>query len=426
LVSSKNIHELTDHLFRHESGKMVSVLTKIFGPHNLQLAEDVVQDTLLKAMNTWKINGLPDNPSAWLFTAAKNKALDIIRKGKKQQNYDRDISYLLQSEYTLSPTVNELMNKDAIEDDQLRMMFTCCHPFLAPESQVALILKTLCGFSVTEIARAFITGNDTIEKRLYRAKQKFREEKIEFEIPKGSALEERLDNVITAIYLLFNEGYNSTHHESLIRRDLLEESLRLGELLIQHSATRQPKVFALLALMCFNCARSDARIDKEGNILLLKNQDRSLWNQPLIDRGLRFIEDSAAGEMLSAYHLEAAIACEYVTAADYNHINWQHILHYYDLLYQVRPTAIVALNRSVVVGELHGPAEGIKAIENIPGIEFLKNYYLLHAILGEMHFQLDNKGKAADYFSKATLLTASETEKKLLAEKMSRTQQSNL
>ncbi|HKB44267.1 MAG TPA: sigma-70 family RNA polymerase sigma factor [Chitinophagaceae bacterium] len=426
MLSSKNIHELTDHLFRHESGKMVSVLTKIFGPHNLQLAEDVVQDTLLKAMNTWKMNGLPENPSAWLFTAAKNKALDIIRKAKRQQNYATEISYLLQSEYTLSPTVNELMNKDAIEDDQLRMMFTCCHPSLAPETQVALVLKTLCGFSITEIARAFIAANDTIEKRLYRAKQKFREEKIAFEIPKGSELEERLDNVLIAIYLLFNEGYNSTQHENLIRRDLLEESLRLGELLIQHPATKQPKVFALLALMCFNSARSNARLDKEGNILLLKDQDRSLWDQSLIERGLRFIEDSAAGEMLSAYHLEAAIACEYITAADYSNINWQHILHYYDLLYQLRPTAIVALNRSVVVGELYGPAEGIKAIEKIPGIEFLKNYYLLHAILGEMHFQLDNKDKAADYFSKAALLTASETEKKLLAEKMSQIQQPHL
>jgi len=401
---------------------MVSVLTKIFGPHNLQLAEDVVQDTLLKALNIWKMNGLPEIPSAWLFTATKNKALDVIRKAKRQQNYSAEISYLLQSEYTLSPTINELMSEDAIEDDQLRMMFTCCHPSLTSESQVALILKTLCGFSVTEIARAFITANDTIEKRLYRAKQKFREEKIAFEIPKGSELEERLDNVLTAIYLLFNEGYNSTQHEDLIRRDLLEESLRLGELLIQHPATKQSKVFALLALICFNSARSDARLDKEGNILLLKDQDRNLWNQSLIDRGLHFIENSAAGETLSAYHLEAAIACEYVTAADYIHINWQHILHYYDLLYQLRPTAIVGLNRSVVIGELYGPAEGIKAIENIPDIEFLKNYYLLHAILGEMHFQLNNKEKAADYFSKAVLLTASETEKKLLGEKKSRIQ----
>ena len=318
MLSSKNIHEVASHLFRHESGKMVSVLTKIFGPHNLQLAEDVVQDTLLKAMNTWKINGIPDNPSAWLFTAAKNAAIDVIRKEKRHQEFAAGSSYLLKSEYTLSPTVNELMNKDAIEDDQLRMMFTCCHPSLAFESQVALILKTLCGFSIIEIARAFITTNDTIEKRLYRAKQQFREEKIAFEIPREQELEERLENVLTAIYLLFNEGYNSTQHEELVRKDLIEESLRLGELLLEHPATKQPKVFALLALICFNSARSDARLDKEGNILLLKDQDRSLWNQALIQRGHCFIDQSAAGEMLSAYHLEAAIACEHAIATEYS------------------------------------------------------------------------------------------------------------
>src|SRR5436190_5143139 len=276
---------------------MVSVLTKIFGPHNLQLAEDVVQDTLLAAMNSWKIKGVPDDPSAWLFTAAKNKAIDVIRREQRHREFAADSSYLLKSEYTLSPVVNELMNKNAIADDQLRMMFTCCHPSLAFESQVALVLKTLCGFSITEIARAFITSKDTIEKRLYRAKQQFREEKIAFEIPQEKELEQRMDSVLTSIYLLFNEGYNSTQHEELIRKDLIEESLRLGELLIQHSSTKQPKVFALLALICFNSARSDARLDKAGNILLLKDQDRTLWDRSLIERGHYFIEQSASGEL---------------------------------------------------------------------------------------------------------------------------------
>jgi RNA polymerase sigma-70 factor (ECF subfamily) len=399
---------------------MVSVLTKIFGPHNLQLAEDVVQDTLLKAMNTWKINGIPDNPSAWLFTAAKNTAIDVIRKEKRHHEFAGHNAYLLQSEYTLSPTINEWMNKDAIEDDQLRMMFTCCHPSLAAESQVSLILKTLCGFSIAEIAKAFITTNDTIEKRLYRARQKFREEKVVFEIPKKEELEQRLDNVLTAIYLLFNEGYNSTQHEELVRKDLLEESLRLGELLILHRATKKPKVFALLALICFNSARSDARLDKEGNILLLKDQDRSIWNQALIQRGHYFIDQSATGETLSTYHIEAAIACEHAMAKEYSQTNWKHILDYYDLLYELRPTAIVGLNRAVVVAELYGAGDGIKAIENIPGIEFLKNYYLLHAILGEMYLQLSDREKANDCFSKAALLTASETEKKLLDGKMNK------
>jgi RNA polymerase sigma-70 factor (ECF subfamily) len=399
---------------------MVSVLTKLFGPHNLQLAEDVVQDVLLKAMNTWKMNGVPDNPSAWLFTAAKNKAIDIIRQQKRQQEYAAGISYLLHSEYTLSPTINELMNKGHIEDDQLRMMFTCCHPSLPSESQVALILKTLCGFSVSEIAKAFITTTDTIEKRLYRAKQKFREQKIAFEIPLQHELEERLDNVLTAIYLLFNEGYNSTQHEDLIRRDLLEESLRLGQLLIHHPSTKRSKVFALLALICFNTARSDARLDKQGNIQLLENQDRRLWNRSLIQQGFDYIDQSAEGEMLTTYHIQAAIAAEHVSAASYQATNWRNILHYYDLLYELRPSAIVALNRAVVVAELYGAAEGIKAIENIQDIQSLNNYYLLPAILGELYLKLNETKKATEFFQMATRLTGSEAEKKLLAEKMSR------
>lgn len=420
MQSESNIHQTLEHLFRHESGRLVSVLTKVFGPHNLELAEDVVQDTLLQAMNSWKMGSVPDNPSGWLFTAAKNKALDVIRKEKRHHEFAANISYLLQSEYTLSSTVNELMNKNEIEDDQLRMMFTCCHPSLSSESQVALVLKTLCGFSIAEIARAFITTNDTIEKRLYRAKQKFREQQIVFEIPQEQELEERLDNVLTAIYLLFNEGYNSTQHEELIRKDLLEESLRLGQLLAHHPATKQSKVFALLALICFNMARSEARLDREGNILLLEQQDRTLWNRSLIQMGFDYIDKSAEGDMLTTYHIEAAIAVEHVSAASYHTTNWKNILYYYDLLYKLQPNPIVALNRSVVVGELNGPAEGIKAIENIQAIESLKNYYLLYAILGEMYLKLNETEKATALFAEAARLTGSEAEKKLLAEKMSR------
>jgi RNA polymerase sigma factor (sigma-70 family) len=420
LESLPDIHQTLEHLFRHESGKLVSVLTKIFGPHNLELAEDVVQDTLLTAMNRWKMSGVPDNPSAWLFTAAKNKALDLIRKQKRHHEYAADISYLLQSEYTLSATLNELMSNPPINDDQLRMMFACCHPSLSSESQVALVLKTLCGFSITEIARAFITTNDTIEKRLYRAKLKFRQQKIAFEIPQEQELQERLENVLTAIYLLFNEGYNSTQHDQLIRKDLLEESLRLGQLLLQNAATRQPDVFALLALICFNMARSDARLDKEGNILLLEKQDRTLWDRSLIKRGFDYFDQSAIGDRLTTYHLEAAIASEHVSVSHYHATNWKNILQYYDLLYRLRPAAIVALNRSVVISELNGPAEGIKSIENIPDINELKNYYLLPAILGELYLKLNEKEKAATFFANAASLTGSEAEKKLLAEKISR------
>jgi RNA polymerase sigma-70 factor (ECF subfamily) len=405
-------------LFRHESGKLVSVLTKIFGPHNLELAEDVVQDTLLKALAQWKIQGLPDNPSAWLFTVARNKALDIIRREKRQQQFSADISYLLQSEYTLVPVLNEMVSNKEIEDDLLRMMFTCCHPSLPAESQAAMILKTLCGFSVAEIAKAFVTNKATIEKRLYRARQQFREEKIGFDIPGARELKGRLNNVLLSVYLLFNEGYSSTQHEELVREDLLSEAMRLGELLARHHITQCPEVWALLALMCFTNARNASRLDQEGNILLLKDQDRNQWNTALIQRAIFYLNQSAEGEALSTYHLEAAIAFEHCSAASYPETNWQNILHYYDLLYQLQSTPVVALNRAIVVSELQGAAAGIKAIESIPGIGFLEEYYLLPATLGELYAQLNDKEKACSYFEKALLLTQSNAQKNLLMEKL--------
>ena len=418
MPSNTNINQTVDHLFRHESGKLIAVLTKVFGPHNIEMAEDVVQDTLLQAMHSWKMNAVPDNPTAWLFRVAKNKAIDIIRKDKRHKEFAANISYLLKSEYTLSSTVNEIVSADDIEDDQLRMMFTCCHPSLSTESQVSLILKTLCGFSITEISKAFISSTDTIEKRLYRAKQQFREKKIEYEIPSGNELETRLDNVLTAIYLLFNEGYNSAYHTAIIRRDLQDEAIRLCELLTKNNHTKNPKVYALLALMYVTVARNDARIDKEGNILLLEQQDRSLWNREFIQLGLQYMEQSAAGDEITSYHLEALIACEYVLAEDYKHTNWNVILKYYDMLYQQKPSSVVALNRAVIVGELKGAAAGIEAIHSIVNIDTLKNYYLLPAILGDMHRKIGEVQIANDYFAKAISLTSNEAEKKLLREKI--------
>ncbi len=413
------IDAIVDHLFRRESGKLIAVLTGIFGPHNLQMAEDVVQDTLLKAMDSWKYRGVPENPSAWLFKVAKNQALDIIRKQKTRQQYEKSISSLLNSEYSLAPLVNELMNKEDISDDQLRMMFTCCHPSLPLESQVALILKTLCGFSIGEIAKAFITNNDTIEKRLYRAKQQFREQKIEFLIPDLLEAGDRLENVLTAIYLLFNEGYNSTSHEVLIRKDLIEESLRLGSLLIRHPSTRHPKVYALLSLMYFNSARSNARQDKEGKILLLKEQNRSLWNCDYVRMGLEMLDESVTAEELSVYHLQAGIAREHMIAPSYERTNWNNILHLYDVLYQLNPSPVVALNRAIVVGEIFGPKAGIEAIEKIPEKNTIEKYYLLPATLGEFHHKMHEPVKAKEYFLQAMCLTQSMAEKNLLQKKIS-------
>ncbi len=409
---------MVDNLFRREWGKLVSVLTKLFGPQNLQLAEDVVQETLLKALDTWKINGLPQNPSAWLFTAARNKAIDVLRRQKTHQQYTRSITPLLQSEYSLLPTVNELVNDVHIDDDQLKMMFVCCHPGLSAEAQVAIILKTLCGFSVTEIAKAFVTNYDTIEKRLYRARQSLKENNVSFELPPKADLDNRLENVLTAVYLLFNEGYSSTHHDDLIRTDLVHEAIRLCELIGRSKLVNTGASHALLSLIHFTAARTEARLDEEGNILLMKDQDRSKWNKEMIVKAIYHLDQSAVSESLSRYHIEAGIAFEHAKAVTYQETNWNNILHYYDVLYKIYPSPVIALNRAIVIGELHGPSEAIASIEAISNIAVLKKYYLLPTTLGELYSKLDQNEKALVFFKEALSLTQSAAVKKLIRQKI--------
>lgn len=411
---------IVDHLFRHESGKLVSVLTKIFGPHNLELAEDVVQDTLLKAFEHWKFHGIPENPSAWLFTAARNKALDVIRRDRHHREFAAEVSPLLKSEYSASPTLLQLVHENEIEDEQLRMMFVCCHPTVGEEGQVALILKTLCGFSVAEIAKGFVTSEETVTKRLYRAREKFRDEKIMFALPSPQDLQSRLGNVLTAIYLIFNEGYNSSYDDSLIREDLVEEALRLGKMLADHPLTQQPESLALLALMCFQAARLYGRVDKAGNWLPLKAQDRNLWNGELIQQGIFYLQRASIGEKISSYHLEAAIAREHCMAKSYSETNWQRILNLYNWLLEIKPDALIALNRSIVLAEIDGPKKALEELLQTPGIDSLKSYYLFPAVLGEWHAQLGNMTEARKYFEQAIQLTHSPGEKHLLRNKITR------
>jgi RNA polymerase sigma-70 factor (ECF subfamily) len=413
-----HLEQTVDHLFRSEWGKMVAFLTRIFGANHLEMAEDIAQDTLLKALEAWKIKGVPDNPSAWLMTVAKNRAMDVIRRERRKIRLSEDVAVLLESEYTIASTMENLTTAEEIKDDQLRMMLACCHPALAGEAQVTMILKTLCGFSIAEIAKAFLSNEENINKRLYRARQLFRDGKIALEIPTQHELGERLENVLTAIYLLFNEGYNATSHEDLIRNDLIQEALRLGLLLTKNERTARPEVFALLALLCFHAARTGSRLDEAGNILLLQEQDRSVWNSDLIQTGIQFLSQSAQGEIFTRYHAEAGIAYEHCIAKNYDQTNWANIVQHYDLLYQIHPTPIVALNRAIAIGVWKGAMAGLQAVEQIPDLPSLENYYLLSATLGEFYLQLNQLKQAHAHFAKALKQTQSEKEKRLLEKKI--------
>jgi len=412
---SQNLLQTVDHLFRHESGKMVSVLSRLLGLQNIETAQDIVQDTLLQAMNTWSYGNIPDNPSGWLYRVARNKAIDFLRREKKFREISPQYSYLLQSEYTLSSTVNNLFLENEIQDNQLRMMFACCHPSIPGESQVALTLKTLCGLSVNEIAKAFLTSDETISKRIYRAKEKIKAEKIELDTPQSEELMARLDSVLKSLYLLFNEGYNSSHPDTLIREDLCEEAIRLCHLLSQHSITACPRVNALLSLMCFQASRLRARLDDKGNIILLKHQDRNKWHQRLIQKGFDYLDATAEPFEVSAYHIEAAIASLHAAVPSFEQTDWKSIYHLYEMLYQLQPNPVVAMNKAIASAYAISKQNALTELQNIKGME---DHHLYNASIGEMYYDMEEKENAKKYFEKALGLTASQSEKELLLKKI--------
>ena len=414
-----NINQLTDHLFRQQSGKMVAVLTKIFGTENLELAEDVAQDTLLQAMETWKLKGVPDNPSAWLYRVARNKAIDAIRRNKFSVQYDFSDSEraLLQSEYTMSSVMDTMWKEEVIKDDLLRMMFACCHPELSEESQITLILKTLCGFSTAEIAKSFVTSEDTISKRLYRTKEFFREQKIRPEFPESDQLRKRIDAVLKAIYLIFNEGYNSTHSDSVIRKDLLEQAMYLCDVLCDNPQTQLPEVYAAMALMHFHAARIDSRLSDTREIILLQEQDRNKWNKRLIDEGNTYMNKAAFGDELTAYHIEAAIAYEHCSAERFEDTNWERILMYHDWLMKINPSAVVSLNRLIVLYKTHGSERALEEIVASNHRPQWEKHYLYHSLLGEIYATSD-KEIAISSYEKAIRLTQSSAEQELLRKKI--------
>jgi RNA polymerase sigma-70 factor (ECF subfamily) len=403
--------QVTDHLFRHEAGRMVAVLTRLFGVHNLALAEDVVQDAFCRALEVWSFRGVPENPAAWLMATAKNRALDVLRREKTARTYEPELSRWLQSEWTLASEVEEMFTDSAIKDDQLRMMFSCCHPRLPEEAQVMLILHILCGFGIAEVASAFVTTYTAVEKRIPRAKRVLAGSKRLFDAQTPRDFSDRLPAVQRVLYLLFNEGYHGASAEFAVRAELCEAAMRLAKLLLEHPLGATPSSYALSALMCLNKARLPARLDASGKLNSLFDQDRSLWDQKLIGEGLKLLELSADGAELTEYHVEAGIAAVHATAPTMHTTNWQEIVSLYDTLMTIRPTPIVALNRAIAVGQRDGADCGLRELRTIPDSDRLAKYPFYHAAFAEFELQSGHAENAVGHFEIALKLARNPMER---------------
>ena len=395
---------------------MVATLTRIFGVENLALAEDVVQDAFCRALEVWPFRGVPENPSAWLMATAKHRALDLLRRDRTARTFAPEVGRLLETE--AAPAVEELFGPHAIRDDQLRMMFSCCHPGLPEAAQVALMLHILCGFSVDEIAGAFVSTHAAIEKRLTRAKHVLSASKRLFEIADAADFAARLPAVHRALYLLFNEGYHGASPESAVRVELCREAMRLAALLLEHAPAATPVTHALAALMSLHAARLPARLDAAGRLSMLADQDRARWDPGLIDEGRRLLELSARGSRLSEYHVEAAIAAAHASASRVEATDWPEIVKLYDLLMTIRPTPVVALNRAIAVAECYGPDRGLQEIGTMADRDRLVAYPFYHAALGELALRGGRGGTAQQHFLAALALARSSMERQFLRQRI--------
>jgi RNA polymerase sigma factor (sigma-70 family) len=394
-------------LFRTEYSKIVAVLCKYFGMPFLEQAEDIASETFLLASNTWGLKGLPNNPTAWLYTVAKNKAIDFIKHNQvfKQKVYP-EIIISSQTSYVPEPD----LSPSNIMDSQLKMMFAICNPIIPVEAQVGLALNILCGFGADEIAEAFLTNRDVIYKRLQRAKQKLREENITIDIPPQNEIAVRLDAVLTTVYLLFNEGYFSSSQNNALRKDLCIEAMRLNVLLLENATTNTAESNALLALMCFHASRFEARINNSGEMVLYEEQNEQLWNKELIHKGEYYLNNSAGGNQISTYHLEAAIAYWHTHKQDTQE-KWENILQLYNKLLQVNYSPIAALNRTYALAKVMGAAIAIKEAEKLK----LEQTLQYHMLLGHLYAQVD-LNTALSHLKTAENLTKREREKRLLAD----------
>ncbi|MBG6129999.1 RNA polymerase sigma-70 factor (ECF subfamily) [Aquimarina sp. EL_43] len=412
--SKTNIRKKIDHLFRHEYGKLVAVLTKTFGTSNIELAEDVVQEAMLEALNKWSYEGIPDNPTGWIYKVAKYKAVNIVNREQYKREHASEVARHLQSEWTVAAALKHIFTDKEIADDQLRMIFTCCHPSISTDSQIALTLKTLCGFSIPEIAKAFLTTNENINKRLVRARKTIKEANIPFEVPVGKKLEHRLSSVLETIYLLFNEGYNATSGDTIIRFELCEEAIRLAEIIASNANINSSQTYALLALMSLNTSRFDSRIDKSNNLLNLEHQDRNKWDKALIKKGLYYLEFSAKQNEISIYHILATISAHHCTAKTYESTDWESILALYDLLVDIDNSPLVLLNRVVVIAKLTNSQEALEQLNNIEGDSIFLSYLPYYTTKAELHFKNNEPKIAIELLNNALKLPLNKNSKALI------------
>ena len=426
---TKSPNELLPHLFRLEYSKMTAVLCRHFGLKHIEIAEDIASETFLKASEVWSTDGLPENPTAWLYTVAKNETKDYLKrltifetkiKETIKTNEFLRARYLEQSELDFSHSDTFVdFTQQTISDSQLAMIFAVCNPAISTETQICLALQILCGFSVEEIADAFLAKTETIKKRLLRARAKLRSDNFQIKVLQEATIRLRLDAVLRTLYLLFNEGYFSKSNNNLIRKDLCSEAIRLALVLTENQLTNTPKTNALLALMCFQSSRFDARINDTGEAILFEQQDKNLWDKELIEKGNYYLvnacsgNENSPGEFVTKYHLEAAIAYWHTTPTDKN--KWEHILELYNHLILIEYSPMTALNRTFAFAKVYRNKRAIKEAEKLNLNE--NNYY--HSLLGYLYADTD-VGKAIAHYNKAISYTKSKTEKKTLMKEIER------
>lgn len=411
------VHALVDHLFRHQAASILAGLSRGLGLENLDLAEEAVQDAMLRALRLWPHHGVPENPRAWLARVARNKALDLARRRGVLRRVLREREGRL--------AVGAEDDRSALDpsdgpfgDEQLAMIFACNHPDLPAEGRVALTLKAACGFSVPEIARAFLAPEATIAQRIVRAKRLIRERGVSLALPPPDQVPARLDSVLKVIYLLFNEGYSAHAGDALIRHDLCGEAIWLADRLASRPEAARPVVHALLALMLLQASRLPARQDEAGDLVLLPDQDRALWDVPLIHRGLRHLDRAAEGDDLSVYHLQAGIAAVHAVAADHPSTDWPRLLGLYDLLRALDPSPVVALNRAVALAMVEGPRAGLDALGEIEAAPALVAYFLLPATRADLLLKLGRRDESEAAYRLALAATRTGPERRFLARRL--------